>query len=428
MNRYDPGFVNVIVVDRVVPAGTRHLGRARPVDGLRPRAVPLVDVRVADDELVVDRVVVAQHERDRDAGRDADPRLVVVRVADPDGLGDRAEAGRVRPRGGDPGQAERQGDAAGQGETPRPAMRVHPSSDAHGQAIDSGGRRRTSSRIPPMPPMVSVSPTMIRMKSVVRSTAAGVPGRSRPAATRDGAPAPLASIARSKASCGAEASMRTLDSQPERRHPAHALVGAEVVEQRLGRRGAVAEAQAVVAGRGGEQRRRAVGEQVDVGLDAFGRGLAEGQDAERDPRVVGRDRDVDRRPVTDRLAAGGGRIGIEHGGQEDRRARRVEVEHLGGVGREPEAVLGRPGADRRRAAAQDGHVERVDADLHQLLGGAGRGARAQRGRRTPAAGSVSWISRWRVQSPPFSTLDGIPGSGVNDPNAPPPPANWKAVM
>ena len=43
-------------------------------------------------------------------------------------------------------------------------------------------------------------------------------------------------------------------------------------------------------------------------------------------------------------------------------------------------------------------------------------------------GSVSWMSRWRVQSPPFSTLDGIPGSGVNDPNAPPPPANWKAVM
>ena len=42
-------------------------------------------------------------------------------------------------------------------------------------------------------------------------------------------------------------------------------------------------------------------------------------------------------------------------------------------------------------------------------------------------GSVSRISRWRVQSPPFSTFDGTPGSGVRLPNAPPPPANWKAV-
>ena len=84
MNRYEPGVVNVIVVVRVVPAGIGHLGRARPVDRLGPGPVPLVDGRVADDQLVVDRVVVAQHERDRHAGRDADPRLVVVRVADPD--------------------------------------------------------------------------------------------------------------------------------------------------------------------------------------------------------------------------------------------------------------------------------------------------------------------------------------------------------
>ena len=238
----------------------------------------------------------------------------------------------------------------------------------------------------------------------------------------------MASIARSKASCGAEASMRTLDSQPERRHPAHALVGAEVVEQRLGRRGAVAEAQAVVAGRGGEQRRRAVGQQVDVGLDALGRGLAEGQDAQRDPRVVGRDRDVDRRPVTDRLAARSGGIGIEDRGQEDRRARRVEVEHLGRVGREPEAVLGRPlcrpppsrRAGRSRRARRCGPSSAPRPRRR-------RGAAAL-GERSAGCGSVSRMSRWRVQSPPFSTLDGIPGSGVNDPNAPPPPANWKAVM
>ena len=50
-------------------------------------------------------------------------------------------------------------------------------------------------------------------------------------------------------------------------------------------------------------------------------------------------------------------------------------------------------------------------------------------RKTPSGtGFVSRISRWRVQSPPFSTLDGIPGSGVSEPNAPPPPANSKEVM
>jgi hypothetical protein len=42
-------------------------------------------------------------------------------------------------------------------------------------------------------------------------------------------------------------------------------------------------------------------------------------------------------------------------------------------------------------------------------------------------GSVSRMSRWSVQSPPFSTDVGMPGSGVIDPNAPPPPANANAV-
>ena len=54
--------------------------------------------------------------------------------------------------------------------------------------------------------------------------------------------------------------------------------------------------------------------------------------------------------------------------------------------------------------------------------GRGRASSANAG-----CGSVSRTSRWSVQSPPFSTLDGIPGSGVNEPNAPPPPANWNAV-
>ena len=226
---------------------------------------------VADDPLVVDRVVVAQDDRDRDAGRDADPRLVVVRVADPDRLRDRAEAAAHAPRP----RRSRPGRATGRCRRPgrdAPAGDARPSVDpiAHGSGHRQRRRgARIRNRIPPIPPTVSVSPTTIRMKSVVRSTAAVAPGRSSPAMTRDGAPAPVASIARSKASCGAEASMRTLDSQPDCRHPAHALVGAQVVEQRLGRRGAVPEAQAVGAGRGGEEGRRAVGQQVDVGLDAL---------------------------------------------------------------------------------------------------------------------------------------------------------------
>ena len=54
-------------------------------------------------------------------------------------------------------------------------------------------------------------------------------------------------------------------------------------------------------------------------------------------------------------------------------------------------------------------------------------AAAARSASNTGCGSVSRTSRWSVQSPPFSTLDGMPGSGVSDPNAPPPPANWKAV-
>jgi hypothetical protein len=49
-------------------------------------------------------------------------------------------------------------------------------------------------------------------------------------------------------------------------------------------------------------------------------------------------------------------------------------------------------------------------------------------RNTPSSmGLVSRISRWSVQSPPFSTAEGTPGSGVMEPKAPPPPANWNAV-
>ena len=95
-----------------------------------------------------------------------------------------------------------------------------------------------------------------------------------------------------------------LGQPARRRHPAPSR------DPSAGRRAATPVAgalwsriQAVVAGRRRQQRRPMVGQEVDVGIDPLGGGLAERQDAQRDPRVVGRDRDVDRRPVTDRLAA-----------------------------------------------------------------------------------------------------------------------------
>ena len=138
---------------------------------------------------------------------------------------------------------------------------------------------------------------------------------------------------------------------------------------------------------------------------------------------------MDRRPVTDRLAARGGRIGVEHGGEEDRRALGVEVEDLGRIGREPEAVLASPTGRRRRDPPR--RTVTSSASMRTFMSSSADPA--PRRRRAHAVeledcGSVSRTRRWSVQSPPFSTLDGIPGSGVSDPNAPPPPANWKAVM
>ena len=167
----------------------------------------------------------------------------------------------------------------------------------------------------------------------------------------------------------------------------------------------------------GSRAGRPVGQQVDVGIDPFGRGLAERQDPERDPRVVGRDRDVDRRPVTDGLTARGGGIGIEDGGQEDRRARGVEVEDLGRVRREPEPVLRSPMPDRHRAAAQDGDVEGVDADLHELLGRTGRGGGEQ-----PIGGRDGRIglADQALEGPVAALLDARrhPGEGRQRPERP----------
>ncbi len=179
-----------------------------------------------------------------------------------------------------------------------------------------------------------------------------------------------------------------------RRDPGHPFVGPQVIEQRDGGRRAVVEAEPVVPGRDGQKGRSAIGQEVDIGIDPLGGGLAQCQDPQWDPWVVGRDRHVDRRPVTDSLATGGRCVGIEHGREEDRRARGIEVEDLGRVGWQAETVLGGPLADRSRTTAQHGHIERVDADLHEFLGRTG-------GRRGGTEGEVALERRLRLADEPL---------------------------
>ena len=245
MYRYVPGVAKVTVVVRLEPAGMRDLGRARAVDRLGAGAVALVGRRVADDPFVVDRVVVAQHDRERHAGRHDQPVRLVVRVVDP-------RSRRSRPWSGSaPAQAAA---IAGQPEREergrRPGRRAPAGERWSSDADRSGHRQRRA------PPRRAARSRRCRRRSArsrrragalssVRSGATAAPGRSSPAMTRDGAPAPGRVDREVEASCGAAASMLTLVSQRRRRDPAHAAVRAQVVEQRLGRRRAVVEDQAV---------------------------------------------------------------------------------------------------------------------------------------------------------------------------------------
>jgi hypothetical protein len=81
---------------------------------------------------------------------------------------------------------------------------------------------------------------------------------------------------------------------------------------------------------------------------------------------------VDRDGVALAEVVGGREVGVEPGGHEVRRAVRVEVEQLGGVVGDREALLLGPGRHLAAAAPHDGHVEGVDLDvledLDRLLG------------------------------------------------------------
>jgi len=146
-------------------------------------------------------------------------------------------------------------------------------------------------------------------------------------------------------------------------HPVRPLVGAQVVEQRAGCVLAAHDVEAVAV----EQRRLVVREQEHVGAHLRLRHLGRAEDAERHPRVVGRDLDVDGDAVAAAEALLHGRRRVELRGHEVRRTLRVEVEDLGHVTREVEPLLVRPLRHGLAAAAEDRHVERVDTHLLEHL-------------------------------------------------------------
>ncbi len=122
-----------------------------------------------------------------------------------------------------------------------------------------------------------------------------------------------------------------------------------------------------------------VGQEVDVGLDGRVGSRTETQDAERYPRVRGRDDDVDGRAVPGPETLIRSTARVEPHRHEDRAALGVEVEHLGRVRRQEEAVLAGPVPDRGPATLQHDDVERIDLGLQDhlspVLRRTGRGGR-----------------------------------------------------
>ena len=141
------------------------------------------------------------------------------------------------------------------------------------------------------------------------------------------------------------------------------LVVVEVGEESARRPLAAGQRQA----RARPQQRLAVGEQEDVRAHDVGLALAQPEDAQRHPGLARRDREHDRRAVALVLSEGSRTRRVEPGGHEDGTTARVEVEHLGRVGRQQETVVDGPLADRLPAAAQDGDVEGVDLGLEDHL-------------------------------------------------------------
>ena len=170
-----------------------------------------------------------------------------------------------------------------------------------------------------------------------------------------------------------------------------------------------------VGERVGEQRGTLVGEEVDVRVDAVLAVLAEREDAQRHPWVRGGDGDVNRRAVADPLTARLRRVSVEDRREEDRAARRVEVEDFGRGRGETEAVVSGPAPDFGAAALEDGDVERVDAHLEDDLsiGRKGRPHGAEEDRLLGRRG----LTDQALQGPVPALFDGARDAGERDEGA-----------
>ena len=232
---------------------------------------------------VVDRVEIAQRDRHRHADGHRDLRRLEARVADHDLVvvvtGPRPPASAAPPA---PSATMVATDAA----TARAAAGVSRANvrSVHRQAWGrrvADGDRRPSTTTSSSTPTARVAPSSRRTSSRLSSTIG--PGPRGPPGPTMGRPG------RSRRSRGHTTQQRRVGFDGHLRepavggNPAHARVGAEVVQEALGGVIAVVEAHAVRAGRGREERRRAVGEEVDVGLDDVAAGLAQGEDADRHP-------------------------------------------------------------------------------------------------------------------------------------------------
>ncbi len=213
------------------------------------------------------------------------------------------------------------------------------------------------------------------------------------------------------------------EGHPGLRQPLHPAVGAQVRQQRRARLLLPDHDEAllrgVVAGPGLRQDRRGVlGQQEDVGLhDLVGR-LGEGQDVERHPRVVRRDREVDRGPVARLQALPRGPGGVELGGHEDRAAPSVEVEDFGGVLGQREVVPLRPRHHLQGAALQDRDVEGADLLLQEDVRAAGGGGQRRLLLREDL-GRLH-LEQEPLEGPLAALLDpgGHPGQGDDGPELP----------
>ena len=245
------------------------------------------------------------------------------------------------------------------GRPQQPPLQVAGDGRAHGQSVP---RPRRGQRRAERPLRARTSPA--RAPVTARPTAGQAHHPAPPA--RPGAPAPLPATrcrdgqagghrGRAAAAAGVDGQVvgqlaggrvdpQVAEPHAGGRQPLHALVGPQVGQELAGGRAALLQGDPVGAGAdrpGSRAGRRSVSRYTSASIGSAGwwprprmrsgtHGLAVGM-----VRWIGV-------PSPSALAAGRGPAGVEAGRHEDRAARGVEVEHLGGVERQPEAVLAWP--------------------------------------------------------------------------------------